>query len=338
MSWAFAAILMGSVGLASYIFGGESHQVQTVRIAPAALPLPPAGDVESTASISQPGPEDIEVFRLEYPGHENGAPAADPRKLNALKDEMSSLNRRLETILDQNRTYAERIAMLEAELSDDGLRNQLAELDTTPTASGAAGNDYRPAPPQGIVTMRAPASTPSSPRADAAAQLPVPAVKPEMPAYRVVALGQPDQPIPLSQDYSDPVITGAVNATSTPGTTANDPELPVLGPSAPSGRMGNGGESIINRTDFGALIGEYADETAALKAWAHFKEQNTGRMQDLEPLFRPHEDDGEAGTLMAGPFANAADAAVACSYLIALPVSCQPVLYTGTPLVAARGF
>ncbi|MEL7528788.1 MAG: hypothetical protein AAFN16_23680, partial [Pseudomonadota bacterium] len=65
---------------------------------------------------------------------------------------------------------------------------------------------------------------------------------------------------------------------------------------------------------------------------------NEERMRDLRPLLMEKQT-GEGGiALMIGPFANAADASVACLHLLDVTELCRPALYAGDPLVTAAEF
>ena len=74
------------------------------------------------------------------------------------------------------------------------------------------------------------------------------------------------------------------------------------------------------------------------KSHADFKNQNAERMRDLRPLLMQRNTPQGGIALMVGPFANAADAAVACLHLLDVTELCHPTLFAGNPLVTAAEF
>ncbi|GAB4576621.1 MAG: hypothetical protein Tsb0019_00970 [Roseibium sp.] len=149
-----------------------------------------------------------------------------------------------------------------------------------------------------------------------------------------------------SEASEEPVTTGSIPTLSeatlpedfdaTPTRTTEAPK--IVEPSGPAGRLHGGGDVQLKRSDFGAIIGHYRTNAAAAKAWADFKTQNVERMRDLRPLLMERQSEEGGVALMVGPFANAADAAVACLQLLAVTDLCRPALYAGDPLVTAAEF
>ncbi|MEE4013622.1 hypothetical protein V1T76_16250 [Roseibium sp. FZY0029] len=143
--------------------------------------------------------------------------------------------------------------------------------------------------------------------------------------------------IPLTVEETTPSPLPTPEAfDATPTQTTSRPT--VVTPSSPAGRLRGGGDSKLKRSDFGAIIGHYSSTAAAAKAWADFKNQNAERMRDLRPLLMQRTTPQGGIALMVGPFANAADAAVACLQLLDVTELCHPALFAGDPLVTAAEF
>jgi len=391
LSWAFAAVFMGTVGLASYQFSYQQTAFQPA--APAAgLALPPAGDVNTTASIpALPGsPEGVTLEVMQLPLHQSAPrdPQLGIAQMEVLQREIVGLRRRLSALSEQNLTYSRRIAALEKQVAVAKLAGQAA-----PTAS----SDTTAEPGSGVVITRAAPETqtdhsgPAAPadvadKTGSATGQPsdgtatpsevaqrssdeAPKAPPRLISiYRngaettseTAVLLDPDEPVRIVErartilppvtlpDATDPPLaTGSIpqqdqtgpiepfNATPTPTTLRPK----VITPSSPAGRLrGGGSDSQLKRSDFGAIIGHYITSAGAAKAWADFKAQNVERMRDLRPLLMQRQTEEGGIALMVGPFANAADAAVACLHLLDVTELCHPALYAGDPLVTAAEF
>jgi hypothetical protein len=382
LSWAFAAIFMGSVGLASYQFSYLNAGFMPRIDAQGGLTLPPGGDVEATASVSRAPGRGLAVEVM--PDIRTGAaePGGDLNQgqIDVLQREVVGLRRRLIALSEQNLAYSRRIAALE---------RQVAVAKLSGTASAASGADKTAEPGPGVVITKAAAPAPqaapemaeapetpaetgagtqdaaaaaksqSGPHArtpprlislyrtpGAAGSAPADPIDPQEPVRIVERLPAVLPVIDLPDASDAPLTTGSIptltEATlpeefdATPTQTTERPR--IIEPSSPAGRLRGGGDSQLKRSDFGAIIGHYRTNAAAAKAWADFKTQNVERMRDLRPLLMERQSEEGGVALMVGPFANAADAAVACLHLLAVTELCHPALYAGDPLVTAAEF
>jgi len=363
LSWAFAAVLMGTVGLASYQFGNRATGTASKTFSSQGQLLPPPGEVETTASIRYPrGGVPAEVMQVPRPGRDYSQTSDNKGQIEVLQREVVGLRRRLSALSEQNLTYSRRIAALEKEVA-------LARLTgaVKPTTSGKPPENGHAEPAPGIViTKAAPGPAPRPKKVAAApekmtppsASLPEPGEEPAplrvidmnrtrplvktMPE-RTVEIAEPVRIVNLPQASDPPTITGSIPPRSKAAPpeefdtapTRNTLKPKILAPSEPSGRLKGGSQSKLKRSDFGAVIGRYASEAEAVKAWADFKEQNQERMRDLRPLVLKRQVEQGGVSLLVGPFANAADAAVACLHLLDMTALCHPTLFAGTPLIAA---
>ncbi|PVB62731.1 hypothetical protein [Labrenzia sp. 011] len=382
LSWAFAAVLMGTVGLASFQFGSQKFLSSAESMSFGGMPLPSGGDISTTASIGSSGPtKSIGIMQMPGTARHGNTSDLTSSQIEVLQRELVSLRRRLSALAEQNLAYSRRIAALEQEVA-------VGKLSASAhTASDEGRNAVEPGPGV-IVTMPAPEtisrlsgsgaakSAPSANvpvlRPDAAGDTEgpppsAPAVdvsrpSPETPPRRIT-LYRNEEPRPaiaeLDIDTQEPVrivtlpdardssrSTGSIppqDAKPSPESFEATPTTPdsqptVIVPSGPAGKVSSSGDSLVNRSDFGAVIGRYESEAAAAAAWARFKEQNRERMHDLTPLLsRPPDSKGRV-SLLVGPFANAADAAVACLHLLEVTALCHPVLFAGETLVTTAQF
>lgn len=392
LSWAFAAVCMGTVGLASYQFSNAPQQFTPKFDFPSGLTLPPMGGVATTASISTSSGKGvpIEVMQLPDGGKDAPLPALSQSQIEVLQKEIVGLRRRLGALAEQNVAYSRRIAALEKEAA----RSKSSSSDTT---IGSNGEPAEPGP--GVIRTEAAKSNPKT-------SLPVPHPSPKMrvevnqqvpatsaaqaqtvrkdaspqrmpetskapprmvsmqagtkasnapsqkfnpsepvrivdlPRVNLPAAGEAPQAtgsIPLTVEENTPSSQATTDAfDATPTQTTSRPV--VVTPSSPAGRLRGGGDSKLKRSDFGAIIGHYSSTAAAAKAWADFKNQNVERMRDLRPLLMERTTPQGGIALMVGPFANAADAAVACLQLLDVTELCHPALFAGEPLVTAAEF
>lgn len=349
LSWAFVALIMGTVGLASYQFG--TRAVPSPRFSATDLPLPPAGDVTTTASIGSASRSlPVEIMQMPRPGSSASDADLAESQIEVLQREIVALRRRLSALSEQNLGYSRRIAALEQQLTP-------IKPSETGRDSSAAGRPPREPDPGAIITEPAAEFIPPIARIP-----PVPVSKmqpsadshqnsqPAGPASGPTAEAQePVRIVELPAPDGEPMATGAIPLQgggseqspeafdATPTSTITKPE--IISPSSPAGRLhGSSGESQLKRSDFGAVIGHYSTSAAAAKAWADFKDQNEERMRDLRPLLLERKVPEGGIALMVGPFANAADAARACLHLLDVAELCQPAIYAGDPLIAAAKF
>ena len=374
LSWAFAAVIMGTVGVASYQFSnGSFSRIVVTDEVPAGITLPSNGTIETTASIGSNIP--VAVVNLPESNQRTVPPSLEQSQIEVLQREVVGLRRRLVALSEQNLTYSRRIAALEQEVA----KARLASAGTpASTEEITAGLEVIPRP--GVVTKptQQPAETTSRPGSPTAKPGSDPADAPPKPAMpdpvktdqakkvpppsRKVDVGrqlppvetlpapepQAQEPVRIIQQTSDdnselttasiPKARDQVSETfdATPTRSRLTPQ--VITPSDPAGKIRGGGESQIKRSDFGAVIGHFRTTAGAAKAWADFKEQNEDRMRDLRPLILERQAPEGGVALMIGPFANAADAAVACLRLLDTTELCRPALYAGDPLVTAAEF
>ncbi len=380
LSWAFAAVVMGTVGLASYQFGSRDAQLALSNQTITGVPLPAAGPIETTASIARSGrAQRVEVLELPRPEGNRQAADVSQSQIEVLQKEIVGLRRRLSALSEQNIAYSRRIAALE----EDVTASRLAATGDQP-ATGT-GSLRKTVPSPGVVMTSAEAqptnqSSPSAvipPRkklADAGKTPPVgntasgtrmetPKTSGSQVPPSRVTLQSSQQPAPVSppstlkihepvrivelpEAEGAPIVTGSIppggsssdqpEFDATPTTTT--PKPAIIMPSDPAGRLRGSGDMTLKRSDFGAVIGRYRDLAAAAKAWADFKEQNEERMRDLRPLTVSSQSASGGVALMVGPFANAADAAVACLHLLDVTELCHPAIFSGDPLIAAAEF
>ncbi len=377
LSWAFAAVFMGTVGLASYQFSYNHAAFVPPVSGTGGLALPPGGDVAATASTPATAADSATIAVMRLPPASPGMPASDisQGQIEVLQRELVGLRRRLSALSEQNGAYSRRIAALE---------KQVAFARLSGTAAVTADRDKSTEPGPGVViTKAAPAQMSESARRDTPARKPQPAKAPasrqvvagsqqksaprQIDLYRTGAATQmvpagsidPSAPVrivpqapaalprvPLPATSDAPASTGSIPTLqeaalpdefdAAPTQTTERPK--IITPSSPAGRLKGGGDVHLKRSDFGAIIGHFRSTAAAAKAWADFKMQNAERMRDLRPLLMGRQTDEGGIALMVGPFANAADAAIACLHLLDVTELCQPALYAGDPLVTAAQF
>jgi len=367
VSWALAAIFMGTIGVASYQFGTSSFgSTDAVQRDPTGVALPLASDVETTASVG--GRQPVAVFNGAQTNLQASGAPLEKSQIEVLQLEVVGLRRRLTALAEQNLAYSRRIAALEKEVA----MAKLSEASTPTDVEDLAARPAAEPRPGVVITTQSPETMVRGPKVDVAspesAKEPPPVVAvettqaPEKDPPRKIALTQPaltqdTQPVQdieeqepvrivtLPQPDSAPVTTGSIPPTSgqslpdfddTPTRSTLAPT--VITPSVPAGQIQNGEDSQIKRSDFGAVIGHYRSRAAAAKAWADFKEQNEERMRDLRPLLMERQVPDGGIALLVGPFANAADAAVACLHLLDVTELCRPALFAGDPLVTAARF
>ena len=105
--------------------------------------------------------------------------------------------------------------------------------------------------------------------------------------------------------------------------------LPIAGPRSPT------------RTLFAIQLAEKLKPGSSSARWIELKRRHAGILSHLQPRTVAIPSKGpkkKAVTLIAGPFNNAASAALACARLIAAGTKCKSTIYTGTPIakVATR--
>ncbi|WP_428525424.1 hypothetical protein [Roseibium sp.] len=367
LSWAFAAIVMGSIGMASYKFGSSTSGFSPAGTRVASLPLPPAGDVGSTASIrSYTSPNAVEVLHMPAQSASPEPPTLDQSQISVLQDQIARLRRRLSTMSEQNDGYSRRIAALESELSRPVAAIPAQETHTSSTTASFMKDPAVPdlADASDIKRPMAPLPKPHATKNTQTAALEAPASADQQnerrPPSRRIAInsGQatpafeppftsqaPVKIVQLPSAETTPITTGSIpqadtllpqeDFDSTPSGTSLRPK--IIEPSDGVGTLRGGGSSTLKRSDFGAIVGHYASLAEAANAWSKFREQNEERMQDLRPLIKERSAEGGV-SLLVGPFGNAADAAAACYYLLDVTNVCQPALYTGAPMVSAADF
>jgi uncharacterized small protein (DUF1192 family) len=367
LSWAFAAIVMGSIGMASYKFGSSTSGFAPAGTRVAELPLPPAGDIRSTASIrSYTSPNAVEVLHLPAQTASQETLGLDQSQISVLQDQIARLRRRLSTISEQNDGYSRRIAALESELSRPVAAIPAQGNQTSSTTASfmkdpgvpdlADATDIKrpmaPLPkPHALddtktAGLEAPASSdPQNERRPPSRRITIYSGQ-ATPAYEPpIASQAPVKIVQLPSADTSPATTGSIRQAdnllpqddfdTTPAGTSLRPKIIV--PSDGVGTLRGGGSSTLRRSDFGAIVGHYTSLAEAANAWSNFREQNEERMQDLRPLIKERSADGGV-SLLIGPFGNAADAAAACYYLLDVTNVCQPALYNGAPMVSAADF
>ncbi|TYC58690.1 hypothetical protein FMN50_09605 [Rhodobacterales bacterium] len=383
VSWAFAALIMGTVGLASYQFGGRTALQGVSGTGSGGLFLPPAGDIESTASIPHSGTVPIGIMQMPEDDADLKVARYNQEKIEVLQRELVGLRRRLGALTEQNTAYAKRIAALELQIASSEQTSRTPPTVVTPhistalepapgVVSGAASSEAK------IAQTNGKATAPKAKRSlKTTAQVTVPPPNPERMGSRAPAKGSNNVParivsmnndeqrardataltdpaktsepvriVTLPRDSQPPEATASIPPQSPearPRMVDTSPTLTtakpaIVTPSTPAGRLKGGGENKLRRSDFGAVIGRYTTSADATRAWGAFKEQNEERIRDLRPLILKREVAEGGVSLLVGPFANAADAAVACLQMLDVTEFCQPALYAGEPLVTAADF
>lgn len=319
--WAVAAILFGTVGMASFKFSNDpSNFDQRFMAGGGGLPLPAAGPVSTTASVSN-------AYNIEVADPQTDAVAGMGQKeidshLETLQLQIAAMRRRIETLSEQNRVYSTRIAALERDLrpGDAMMTGSVPRSSDSMTVGTAIQEDAMKA----AVHETARANRDSVDRIKNKVQAATTDTKFKLPQ-------QPVRLVKLPDATGAPQSTGSIP----PGagvTTLPESKPQIIQPSKPVGRFGGPGASGLNSSTFGAAIGTYESRESAMVAWSEFKYQNEERMRDLEAMVAPGADGGESVTLLVGPFGNAADAAVACLRLLEVSDKCHPALFTGDPL------
>lgn len=353
--------------MASYKFGSSTSGFAPAGTRVAGLPLPPAGDIGSTASIrSYTSPNAVEVLHLPAQTASQETLGLDQSQISVLQDQIARLRRRLSTISEQNDGYSRRIAALESELSRPVAAIPAQENQTSSTTASfmkdpgvpdlADATDIKrpmaPLPkPHALddtktAGLEAPASSdPQNERRPPSRRITIYSGQ-ATPAYEPpIASQAPVKIVQLPSADTSPATTGSIRQAdnllpqddfdSTPAGTSLRPKIIV--PSDGVGTLRGGGSSTLRRSDFGAIVGHYTSLAEAANAWSNFRGQNEERMQDLRPLIKERSADGGV-SLLIGPFGNAADAAAACYYLLDVTNVCQPALYNGAPMVSAADF
>lgn len=380
LTWAFAAVLFGSVGLASLQFARDPQQVR-LSAASGQL-LPPTGDVIDTGSITTNNSSpNIQVMPSENGRMITGTRQEELVQIEDLQRELVVLRRRISALSEQNRTYSRRIAALEKQRSakkspKDGSRTpKTAEVQPSPEpgkirsaapASAAKGKAPKTDKPKATANSKAP--VPAKPPAqkkmarddDKAIQKRIEAVPaPEtlsgdrakvrkqlynsgqaaLAAARTVKAPAGDyEPVRIvkvppakTTETDDKLLTGSINPAPEPKAEAVLPK--IIMPSDQVGRTRGAGKSSIRQSDFGVVVGTYGSVEEASKAWTNFKDQNEDKMRDLRPLVAKSEMKSGSFELIAGPFGNAADAAVACLRLLDITEGiCRPAFFVGDTL------
>jgi hypothetical protein len=202
--------------------------------------------------------------------------------------------------------------------------------ETVAAASAGAGKSLSASD---ISAAMAPAgAAPESPAAALASRNE--AMKPkQQPAYpvRVVAL-----PRSASAGNEEPQTTASIPPELAPSenplSLQDITDALMIRPADPAGRT-QGSADRISRSDFAIEIGRYASRSAASDGWDAFQSTHSGKMSGLRALTQPAAASGEDVRLLAGPFANAAAASIACLRLEISQNSCSPAFFSGEPLL-----
>jgi hypothetical protein len=121
LSWAFAAVLMGTVGVASYQFGSGTNEMETSSVSgllASGVALPPVGDIETTASIGARGQRpSIAIMNLPENRANRASTEINQSQIEVMQKEIVGLRRRLMDLSEQNGIYSKRIAALEKEVA-----------------------------------------------------------------------------------------------------------------------------------------------------------------------------------------------------------------------------
>ncbi|MEP4767431.1 MAG: hypothetical protein ABJY83_05960 [Roseibium sp.] len=377
LSWAFVAVVMGTVGLASYKFGAPILKSSTMISGLANIPLPSAGDVSTTASINpnQRG-TGIEVISMPDSSNSSSSGSLEQSQIKVLQEQIVRLRRRLSALSEQNAAYSRRIGALEKVNSVSNTNSNLGNLADNPAkpSLGVASIDTATLPslrkviaPQPKPRLFAsPASNTENeidkPNSGSLARIPEVGVKTmgdgrsrrinihtgqqSQQTIPTMSAPEPVRIVELPRSTEDPASTSSINPEARgrgsnefdSAPTTNVGKRKIITPSEAVGRLHGSGQNTLRRSDFGAVVGNYQSLAEAANAWANFKDQNEERMSNLRPLIMDQNSAEGGVSLLVGPFGNAADAAVACLHLLEVTEYCHPALYDGDPLVAASDF
>lgn len=378
LSWAFVAVVMGTVGLASYKFGAPILKSSTIISGLANIPLPSAGDVSTTASINpNPRGTGIEVISMPDSSNSSSSGNLEQSQIKVLQEQIVRLRRRLSALSEQNAAYSRRIGALEKVSSASNTVSNLANLAETPAKPSLGVVSIDTATLPSLRKVIAPQPKPSlfasqasntknetdKPNSDSLARIPEVGVKTmsgdgrsrrinihtgqqSQQTFPTMSAPEPVRIVELPRSAGDPASTGSINPEArgrVPNEfdstpTTNVGKRKVITPSEAVGRLHGSGPNTLRRSDFGAVVGNYQSLAEAANAWANFKDQNEERMSNLRPLIMDQNSAEGGVSLLVGPFGNAADAAVACLHLLEVTEYCHPALYDGDPLVAASDF
>lgn len=346
--WSFAAVLFGVVGVSAVHFAPTPDIERNSRTF-AGLPLPLGGTdrVGPTGSIVA----DDETVTMGVMPSAGGMANAEAMRLmeaqvDTLRRELVALRRRSEMLAEQNRAQSDRIAALEKSGASVPAEAERTPRPGVPQSQPDAKAPGTPKPEQKVSAVPAPRPAPvetmPAPETRAGIEPPVVAVpvrgNPEaMTAEPVKVARAPATPVRIvdlpKSGAAEPVATGSIPQTeASPDALTRDlAAAMVIRPADPSGRT-LGSSTVIGRSDFAIEIGRYASRAEADAAWTGFRDVHQDRMADLRALTVPVE--GADGVrLLAGPFANAALAAVACLRLSEDgSTGCRPTFFVGEPL------
>lgn len=327
--WGVGAMLFALVGISS-MFLASSPLQPGVRIA--GRPLPPQGDVGSTASITPRGPEQIEI----YPSS-GGVEGEQARR--ALKAEMETLRRQVAELRRAMSVMQERNAMLSVRSGEEAREGSPAtHAGVAPAGNAATGQAAAPdvsgdidaavdalaGEPRPVETLPAPPGRRQQSRT-------APQEKPSSAADMRTADRRRMIEESLPETLRSPVRIVSAPGTEAPSSVASIPETPaakekpLLSITGAAGRIALESADRIERTDFAIDLGSYASAAAAETAWNELKATQSQLPPNLETRI-VDEADGSVH-LFAGPYPNAADAAAACVYLGSVAITCRPVTY-----------
>jgi hypothetical protein len=150
LSWAFVAVFMGTVGIASIQFSGNSNEMEnssSSEMRASGVALPPAGDIETTASIGTRGQRpSVGIMNLRDNRANQASTELNQSQIEVMQREIVGLRRRLMDLSEQNRFYSKRIAALEKEVAV----SKLSGL-TGSARAGASVKNKAAEPASGVV-------------------------------------------------------------------------------------------------------------------------------------------------------------------------------------------
>ncbi|WP_186395169.1 SPOR domain-containing protein [Stappia sp. TSB10GB4] len=314
--WGGGAMLFAIVGSAS-VFLAPQFPLHSRQIDSG--PLPPPGEVRTTASVTSRTAGGIEV----YPS-EGGTEGAQARRimqaeLDTLRREVAELRRITSVLNERNRMLAERTVgpenanSVQAAQAASGFQQDVdAAVDAR--AGSATAVETLPAPN----VRKAPDKT--VPASTAAA--------PDKEVADLIGAALPD-------NLRQPVRIVALPGSEPPGSTASipasagqdthpTPALPSLAVTQAAGHIAPGSAERIQRTDFAVDLGSYASQADAEAAWSKLRSARKDLPEQLQSHILAAET-GDGVTLYAGPYPNAADAAMTCVHISDEGIRCRPV-------------
>jgi hypothetical protein len=215
---------------------------------------------------------------------------------------------------------------------------EAAVTDPAPTVAKPAAKDApsaKPAEPV-VATAPVPVPPPSTPPINATVRPPSPAEE----AQRAQRAAQAAQVQQLAQQMilAQPGGKGLqlplpANAQLAAAAAAAKAEAKRDAAPEATGTVPTADDAAATKTAFAVDLGGYKSLANLRKGWATTSSKHAGLTKGLTPLGQMKESGGAVeARLVAGPFANAADAVKFCAQVQSAGTACAPSVYVGQPL------